>query len=278
MRSTSWRVAGLLAGVLTAAGAPGAAAQVVGTFPWQMQPYCNVVTLTLGATPAGYTLDGVDDQCAAAQAAGVVGMASFSQHGLVSLTFTIVAAPSAVPVHVAGVVSPATGNGTWTDSAGHSGTLVFAGHQSGLSARPSPGAVAVKGTGAPTFALAPTTTTTVSWTGQAYNTGGGTFLPVAGTYATPADGLYLVTATVPAAFAADGYWCARVFVNGAAVHSACDAASGTASVQSITIATVHRLTAGDVVAIRAVQDTGVTAYVFSPGTEYSSFTVTRIGP
>ncbi|MGE0816478.1 MAG: hypothetical protein AB7O28_05680 [Vicinamibacterales bacterium] len=205
-------------------------------------------------------------------------MAGFTQHGLVSLTFTIVAAPSAVPLHVAAVVSPATGDGTWTDSLGRTGTFVFHGHQSGLPARPAPGATAVKGTGAASVALAPTTTTTVSWTGQAYNTGGGTFLPVAGTYAAPADGLYLVTATVPADFAADGYWCARVFVNGAAVHSACDAASGAASLQSITIATVHRLAAGDVVAIKAVQDTGATAYVFSPGTEYSSFTVTRIGP
>lgn len=39
-------------------------AQVFGTFPWQM-PYCNVVTLTLTTIPAGFTLDGSDNQCGA---------------------------------------------------------------------------------------------------------------------------------------------------------------------------------------------------------------------
>lgn len=53
-------------------------AQVFGTFPWQMQPYCNVVTLTLTSTPAGFTLDGADDQCGATNKASAVGVASFN--------------------------------------------------------------------------------------------------------------------------------------------------------------------------------------------------------
>ena len=47
-----------LVGVLCAAPA---SAQVFGTLSWQMQPYCNVVTLTLTVTPTGFALDGHDD-------------------------------------------------------------------------------------------------------------------------------------------------------------------------------------------------------------------------
>lgn len=120
--------------------APAAvSAQVLGTFPWQMQPYCNVVTLTLTTTPAGgWTLDGSDDQCGATNRASAVGVGVFNGGGNVTLNFSIVTAPSARPVHVSAVVSPATGSGTWTDSAGNAGTFAFFGATSGLPARPSP--------------------------------------------------------------------------------------------------------------------------------------------
>lgn len=125
-------------GVATFAGATPAFAQVFGTFPWQMQPYCNIVTLTLTNTPAGFTLDGVDDQCGATNKASAVGVASFNAAGNVSVNFTIVTAPAGKPVHVAAVVSPANGNGTWTDSVGNSGTFAFFGAVPGLSPRPLP--------------------------------------------------------------------------------------------------------------------------------------------
>ena len=56
---------GVAAILMTMAAATTASAQVFGTFPWQMQPYCNAVTLTLTSAPAGFTLDGTDDQCGA---------------------------------------------------------------------------------------------------------------------------------------------------------------------------------------------------------------------
>ena len=55
----------------------GASAQVFGTFSWQMQPYCNIVSLTLTQTPGGFTVDGSDNQCGAAKLAGAAGMALF---------------------------------------------------------------------------------------------------------------------------------------------------------------------------------------------------------
>lgn len=135
-KSTLGRIASL---VLVASALPlTASAQVFGTFPWQMQPYCNVVTLTLTTTPAGFTLDGTDDQCGATNKASAVGVASFSATGNVTLNFSIVTAPAGKAVHVSAVVSPANGSGTWTDSVGNSGTFAFFGSVPGLPARPFP--------------------------------------------------------------------------------------------------------------------------------------------
>lgn len=128
------------AAALLVSGVPTAAsAQVLGTFPWQMQPYCNVVTLTLTNTPAGgWVLDGNDDQCGGGNRGSAVGVATFNAGGNVTLNFTIVSAPSGKPVHVSAIVSPATGSGTWTDSVGNSGTFAFFGATPGLPARPLP--------------------------------------------------------------------------------------------------------------------------------------------
>jgi hypothetical protein len=122
----------------TLAAVPDAQGQVFGTFPWQMQPYCNVVTLTLTSTPAGFTLDGTDDQCGALNKASTVGIAAFNAGGNVTLSFTIVTAPTGKPIHVSAVVSPANGSGTWTDSVGNTGTFAFFGAVAGLPPRPAP--------------------------------------------------------------------------------------------------------------------------------------------
>jgi hypothetical protein len=54
MRIERWALAGVAFGVML--GAPGLGAQgtVVGTFRWQLQPFCNAVTVTVtqqGASP-----------------------------------------------------------------------------------------------------------------------------------------------------------------------------------------------------------------------------------
>ena len=115
-----------------------AAAQVFGTFSWQMQPYCNVVTLTLTSSPAGFSLDGTDNQCGAVNKASAVGVASFNGFGLVTINLTIVNGPSGRASHVSAIVSPANGEGTWSDSAGRSGTFKFFGNDAGLPVRPVP--------------------------------------------------------------------------------------------------------------------------------------------
>ena len=122
---------------LTLLTAAGASAQVLGTFSWQMQPYCNIVTLTLTQTPGGFTADGSDNQCGAAKLAGAAGMALFNPDGTVGLEFTIVTAPSGKAVHVSASVNPGNGSGSWTDSVGNSGTMALGAPGSG-SPRPLP--------------------------------------------------------------------------------------------------------------------------------------------
>jgi hypothetical protein len=114
-----------------------AQAQSIGTLTWQLQPYCNRVTLTITQNGGIYTLDGYDDQCGAAQRAPLVGIATPNPDGSIGFGLTIVTVPSGLSVHVESRVSLGTLGGPWTDSAGNSGTLVFNGAAAG-AARPAP--------------------------------------------------------------------------------------------------------------------------------------------
>lgn len=129
----------LLLAAFAALSAASASAQVFGTFTWQMQPYCNRITLTITQVPTGYTVDGFDDQCGAGQRASVTGMVHINPDGTVGLNFSIIASPSGRVLHVAAPLSPATGSGAWTDSIGRSGTLAL-GANGGGSPRPLPSA------------------------------------------------------------------------------------------------------------------------------------------
>ncbi len=120
-------------------GASWAEAQSLGTFQWQLQPYCNLVTVTVTQNGGLYTLDGYDDQCGAPTRASVVGTAVPNPNGTITLGFTIVTTPDGTPVHVQTALSLATLGGPWSDSAGHTGTLVFTpGAGTGGAPRPAP--------------------------------------------------------------------------------------------------------------------------------------------
>jgi hypothetical protein len=124
MRPQALAVTGiLLCGLIGMA--PAASAQPIGTFRWHLQPFCNVLTLAVVQQGAQFQLAGTDDQCSAPARASVVGLAFPNPDGSVGLGLTIVTAPGGVPVHVDATMSlPALG-GTWRDSAGNSGALVF---------------------------------------------------------------------------------------------------------------------------------------------------------
>jgi hypothetical protein len=101
-----------------------AAAQSVGTFRWQLQPYCNVLTLRVVQQGGIYTLDGTDDLCGANQSASVVGIASLNANGSVGFGLSLVL-PGGTPVHIDASINMSSLNGTWRDSAGNSGSLTF---------------------------------------------------------------------------------------------------------------------------------------------------------
>lgn len=126
-----------LAALVAALGAAPAAAQPFGTFTWQLQPFCNQVTLSITRDGTAYTLDGFDDQCGAPQRAPVVGTAVVNLDGSVGLGLAIVTTPGGRSVHVDAQVSPASGAGTWRDSEGNSGTFAL-GAATGGSERPFP--------------------------------------------------------------------------------------------------------------------------------------------
>ncbi len=100
-------------------------AQPLGTFVWQLAPYCNVVTLNTTQDGAIYTFDGTDNQCGAATLATARGLAVVNPNGTVSIGLTIVTSPGALPVHVQANIDLATYGGPWTDDHGNSGTFVF---------------------------------------------------------------------------------------------------------------------------------------------------------
>jgi hypothetical protein len=99
-------------------------AQPLGTFRWQIQPYCNVLTLTVVQQGGNFTLDGTDDRCGLSRLASAVGIAYFNPNGTVSFGLTEVM-PGGLAIHMDATIDVSSLSGTWRDSGGSLGTLVF---------------------------------------------------------------------------------------------------------------------------------------------------------
>lgn len=128
-------------GVLGAWCLPGDVdAQSLGTFRWQMQPYCNVVTLEVTQTGSGFRLEGTDDQCGGGtDRASAIGTAFQNPDGTIGMGLTLVLAPGGAAVHVDVALAPGGFSGTWRDSSGLSGPFALtAGHGTGGERRPLP--------------------------------------------------------------------------------------------------------------------------------------------
>ena len=134
-RNVVLAVVGLLAGM-----GGTALAQPVGTFRWQLQPFCNVVTVAITQNGAVYRLEGTDDQCGGgADAASVTGTAFPNADGTIGFGLNIVTAPGGRPLHVDADITLGAFSGTWRDSAGSSGPFVLTpGAGNGGTARPLP--------------------------------------------------------------------------------------------------------------------------------------------
>jgi len=127
-----------LAAWLALLGGTAASAQPLGTFRWQIQPYCNVLSISVVQQGGLYVLNGTDDQCGASVQASVTGLAFQNPSGSVGFGLTIVSTGGA-SVHVDATISLASLNGSWRDSGGRTGTFVFTpGAGTGGAARQPP--------------------------------------------------------------------------------------------------------------------------------------------
>ena len=127
----------LTLGTLTPAGA-----QSLGTFRWQLQPYCNVLTVSITQVGGVYRAEGTDDQCGAATQGSVIGTAFPNPDGSIGLGFNIVATPGGRDVAVDAKVSLPGASGTWRDNTGATGTFALTpGAGTGGSPRPLTGTV-----------------------------------------------------------------------------------------------------------------------------------------
>jgi hypothetical protein len=131
----------------------GAGAQPLGTFSWQLQPFCNRVTVNVTQNGGVYTADGYDDQCGAAQRAPLVGLATPNPDGSIGFGLNVVTVPGGRGVQIDARISLATMSGSWSDSVGNSGAFAF-NAATGGSSRPLPTAGGGGGATIPsTFAL-----------------------------------------------------------------------------------------------------------------------------
>ena len=114
-----------------------AQAQTLGTFNFQLQPYCNVITMTITQEGGTYRLSGWDDACGAVDRYPMSGTISGNTDGTLAFGF-VVTRNTGIDVHTTFRFTPAPPfSGPWSDSAGNSGTYVFNG-ASGGAPRPAP--------------------------------------------------------------------------------------------------------------------------------------------
>ncbi len=133
----------ILLSVIVVSGSPlESLAQPLGTFRWQLQPYCNVVSVAVTQNGGIFRLDGTDDQCGSGDLASVVGTAFQNPDGTIGFGLNIVATPGGAPVHVDAEIALSTLGGTWRDSAGNTGAFIFTpGAGTGGSPRPATGTI-----------------------------------------------------------------------------------------------------------------------------------------
>jgi hypothetical protein len=123
MTRTGW-LGMFVLGLMLLGPTTGQAGPELGSFVWQVAPFCNVVTLTVVQDGPGFSLSGFDDNCGGAHSAAY-GAASFNPDGTVSLGLTILAAGGAAE-QFSVVLTAASGfSGTWQDASGNTGDFLI---------------------------------------------------------------------------------------------------------------------------------------------------------
>ena len=126
----------LMIGTLTAVGT--VQAQSLGTFRWQQEPYCNVITLDVVQRGGVYQLTGFDDECDAPARGAVNGTAFQNPDGSIGMGLSVIT-PSGQSFHLDVTVSLGTLSGTWRSDTNATGVWVFTpGPRHPANARPCP--------------------------------------------------------------------------------------------------------------------------------------------
>jgi hypothetical protein len=112
-----------LSSLLLFSGA-ASAVESLGTFTWQLFPFCNVLTLTIVSDGPIATVSGYDNGCGAGQRQAVVGSAFPNPDGTVGIGVTILSA-TGLPSHVQALIAAGGASGTWKDEGGQSGAFQF---------------------------------------------------------------------------------------------------------------------------------------------------------
>ncbi|MEZ5418235.1 MAG: hypothetical protein R2708_12930 [Vicinamibacterales bacterium] len=127
-----------LVGLLTyLSTTPVVGQQALGTFIWQLQPFCNRVTVQVTQAGGLYTAEGYDDQCGAPQRAPLVGTIAPNPDGSIGFGLHVVTVPGGRGLQIDARIALATLSGSWRDSAGNTGTFAFNAANGG-SPRPQP--------------------------------------------------------------------------------------------------------------------------------------------
>lgn len=122
----------LAAACVAAWTATPAGAQTVGTFAWQTQPHCNVLTITVIQQGGLYQLTGSDNLCGA----GVAPLTGTAVPSGAGVAFGVtVALPTGRAAHLSATISLGTLSGSWSDADGNSGPFVFG---ASITAAPRP--------------------------------------------------------------------------------------------------------------------------------------------
>ncbi len=136
-RRLGWPVVSalLLFALLVAPAAAGA--QSLGTFRWQLQPFCNVVTVTVTQQGADLHPRRLRRPVRRAQRAPVVGLGTPNPDGTIGFGLNVITVPGGRGVQIDARISLPGLGGPWSDSAGNSGTFAY-NASTGGSPRPVP--------------------------------------------------------------------------------------------------------------------------------------------
>lgn len=107
-------------------GGGTASAQMVGTFAWQLQPFCNRVSGVVTFVGGVYTFDASDDACGTGPRVPVSGIITPNPDGSFTIGLVQVGATGAA-LHTTATLTLPNASGTWTDSGGRTGAFVLAG-------------------------------------------------------------------------------------------------------------------------------------------------------